>query len=112
MALHRELRDAERLGDLAVALTHRGEPEHLELACGQCARTLPRAFALVQAVERLDHQRRQVAGQRLLLTLGARIPAAVAAAKAVADEDVASFAPGLALASARHETQYTRLFRS
>ena len=54
----------------------------------------------------------QVAGQRLLLTLGARIPAALAAAKAVADEDVASFAPGLALASARHETQYTRLFRS
>jgi urease accessory protein len=54
----------------------------------------------------------QVAGQRLLLTLGARIPAAVAVAKAVADDDVASFAPGLALASARHETQYTRLFRS
>jgi urease accessory protein UreF len=25
---------------------------------------------------------------------------------------VTSFAPGLALASARHETQYTRLFRS
>jgi urease accessory protein len=54
----------------------------------------------------------QVAGQRLLLTLGARIPAVVAIAKAVADNDVASFAPGVALASARHETQYTRLFRS
>ena len=54
----------------------------------------------------------QVAGQRLLLALGARMPAAVAVAKAVADDDVASFAPGLALASARHETQYTRLFRS
>jgi urease accessory protein len=54
----------------------------------------------------------QVAGQRLLLELGARIPAAVAMAKSVADDDVASFAPGVALASARHETQYTRLFRS
>ena len=54
----------------------------------------------------------QVAGQRLLLSLGERIPAALAVAKAVADDDVASFAPGLAQASARHETQYTRLFRS
>jgi urease accessory protein len=54
----------------------------------------------------------QVAGQRLLLTLGERIPAALVVAKAVADDDVASFAPGLAQASARHETQYTRLFRS
>jgi urease accessory protein len=52
------------------------------------------------------------AGQRLLVELGARIPAAVALARSIADEDVSSFAPGLALASSRHETQYTRLFRS
>jgi len=52
------------------------------------------------------------AGQRLLVRLGARIPAAVALAQSIADEDVCSFAPGLALASSRHETQYTRLFRS
>jgi urease accessory protein len=54
----------------------------------------------------------QVAGQRLLTTLGARIPALVASAMALADDEVSTFAPGLALASARHETQYTRLFRS
>lgn len=54
----------------------------------------------------------QVAGQRLLVSLGARVPAAVATARAIADEAVSSFAPGLALASCRHETQYTRLFRS
>ncbi|MDQ6916895.1 MAG: urease accessory protein UreF [Pseudomonadota bacterium] len=54
----------------------------------------------------------QAAGQRLLKTLGGRIPAAVTLARATLDEDVTSFAPGLALASARHETQYTRLFRS
>ena len=54
----------------------------------------------------------QVAGQRLLLTLGGRIPAALAVTRSIADDDVASFAPGLAQASARHETQYTRLFRS
>jgi urease accessory protein len=52
------------------------------------------------------------AGQRLLVQLGARIPAAVALARSIADEDVSSFAPGLALASSLHETQYTRLFRS
>ena len=52
------------------------------------------------------------AGQRLLVQLGARIPAAVAMAQSIADEDVSSFAPGLALASSLHETQYTRLFRS
>ncbi|HTP99003.1 MAG TPA: urease accessory protein UreF [Casimicrobiaceae bacterium] len=54
----------------------------------------------------------QVAGQKILLALGDCIPGAVACAQAIPDEDVASFAPGLALASAHHETQYTRLFRS
>ncbi len=54
----------------------------------------------------------QVAGQRLLKALGEGIPGVVAAARATLDDDVTSFAPGLALASAHHETQYTRLFRS
>ena len=54
----------------------------------------------------------QVAGQRLLHALAARIPDIVAHAHDVADDDVVSFAPGLAFASARHETQYSRLFRS
>jgi urease accessory protein len=54
----------------------------------------------------------QVAGQRMLLALGESISRLVDAAASMADEDVASFAPGLAFASARHETQYTRLFRS
>ena len=54
----------------------------------------------------------QVAGQRLLLALGERIPAIVTAARATADDEITSFAPGLALACSRHETQYTRLFRS
>ncbi len=54
----------------------------------------------------------QTDGQRLLASLGGRIPEAVAHALAVPDEDLANFAPGLALLSARHETQYSRLFRS
>ena len=54
----------------------------------------------------------QVAGQRLLKNLGEHIPGVAAGARAILDDDVTSFAPGLALASARHENQYTRLFRS
>lgn len=54
----------------------------------------------------------QVAGQRLLLRLGTRIPRVVAAAAQLSDDDISTFAPGLALASSRHETLYTRLFRS
>jgi urease accessory protein len=54
----------------------------------------------------------QVSGQRLLLGLGARIPQALVIARSIADEEMCTFAPGLALASSRHEIQYTRLFRS
>jgi len=54
----------------------------------------------------------QVAGQRLLASLGGTIPAIVDTAMTLADDELSTFAPGFALASARHETQYTRLFRS
>jgi urease accessory protein len=54
----------------------------------------------------------QTDGQRLLLELGSRIEAVVATAFAMRDEDMANFAPGLAILSARHERQYSRLFRS
>jgi urease accessory protein len=54
----------------------------------------------------------QVAGQRMLTALAATIPAVVTTAAALADDDITTFAPGFALACARHETQYTRLFRS
>nr|WP_211163300.1 urease accessory protein UreF [Aromatoleum diolicum] len=54
----------------------------------------------------------QSAGQRLLATLGARIPALAAQAADLPEAAWSNFTPGLALASSRHETQYTRLFRS
>ena len=54
----------------------------------------------------------QVSGQRLLKRLGVRVQTAAAIAMTIDDDDVTAFAPGLALASSRHETQYTRLFRS
>lgn len=54
----------------------------------------------------------QTDGQRMLLDLAGSIPAIAARARAMADDDLANFAPGLAMLSARHETQYSRIFRS
>ena len=54
----------------------------------------------------------QTDGQRMLLSLGNRIEELVKAAMRMKDDEIGNFAPGLALLSARHETQYSRLFRS
>jgi urease accessory protein len=54
----------------------------------------------------------QNAGQRLLAAAGAAIPAIVKRALALPDQEIGSAAPGQAIASARHETLYSRLFRS
>jgi urease accessory protein len=54
----------------------------------------------------------QNAGQRLLDALAAELPAAVDAALAIDDDHRQAFAPMLAIVSAQHETQYSRLFRS
>jgi urease accessory protein len=55
----------------------------------------------------------QAAAQRMLSALAARIPEAVEQALACADDSQRqAFAPMLAILSARHETQYSRLFRS
>ena len=54
----------------------------------------------------------QTDGQRMLGRLGSRLPEIAAEALAAEDDALANFAPGLAIASSRHETQYSRLFRS
>ncbi len=54
----------------------------------------------------------QTDGQRILLALGGLLPSLADKASALEDQEIGSFAPGLALASSRHETQYSRLFRS
>jgi urease accessory protein len=54
----------------------------------------------------------QTEGQRLLAALGARLDTLAGQALLLADDEIANFAPRLALLSARHETQYSRLFRS
>ena len=54
----------------------------------------------------------QLSGQRMLAALSAEIPVAVEHALSIPDNQQQSFTPRLAILSARHETQYSRLFRS
>ena len=54
----------------------------------------------------------QMAGQRILRDLAEPLTLAVEKGLTISDGDIGSSAPALAYASARHETQYTRLFRS
>ena len=54
----------------------------------------------------------QTAGQRILARLSQAIPAAVQTAIDLPDDERQAFSPMLAILSAQHETQYSRLFRS
>lgn len=55
----------------------------------------------------------QTAGQRILGAAIKVIPTAVVRGiDVLADDDIGAGAPGVGLAAARHETQYSRLFRS
>lgn len=54
----------------------------------------------------------QTAGQRLLHGLGSRINAVLRRSLQMDDESLSNLAPAFAIASCRHETQYSRLFRS
>jgi urease accessory protein len=54
----------------------------------------------------------QTAGQRLLERAMPVVERCVPRALAIEDDEIGNFAPGLALLSAQHEVQYSRLFRS
>lgn len=54
----------------------------------------------------------QSSGQRMLAALARAIPEAVRTACALTDDTRQAFSPMLAILSSRHETQYSRLFRS
>ena len=54
----------------------------------------------------------QSAGQRILSALAARIPAAVDHAVPLPEDGRQAFSPMLAILSAQHEVQYSRIFRS
>ena len=123
-SLRKLLTDLDLLPPFALAAAHRCEPLTLPAAFALAAHSLAiPAHAAITAYlwSWLENQvlaamktvpLGQVAGQKLLLELGAIIPDVVAAARELDDDAIASFAPGFVLASVRHETQYTRLFRS
>ena len=54
----------------------------------------------------------QSAGQRILARLSLEIPRAADRAMALMDSERQAFSPMLAILSAQHETQYSRIFRS
>ncbi len=54
----------------------------------------------------------QTNGQKILLRLGGQLPATATRIASISDDALGNFTPGLALLSSRHETQYSRLFRS
>ena len=54
----------------------------------------------------------QTAGQRLLSALGPQLVECAVRAAHISDDELSNMAPGFALLSAQHETQYSRLFRS
>lgn len=54
----------------------------------------------------------QSSGQRILRQLALEIPVAVDNALALGEDERQAFSPMLAILSAQHETQYSRLFRS
>jgi urease accessory protein len=54
----------------------------------------------------------QVSGQRMLVKLIELLPEIADRALGMPEDSLSNFSPALAIASSRHETQYTRLFRS
>lgn len=54
----------------------------------------------------------QTAGQQLLFKLADSMPQIIQQAQTIRDDDLGASPMALAIASSRHETQYTRLFRS
>ncbi|OWQ88204.1 urease accessory protein UreF [Roseateles terrae] len=108
----------------ATLATHAPSPPHYILVMALALSTIdvPLAQALqAQAFGWAENQVQaalkavplgQTAGQRVLTRLAADIPQAVATALATPPTQRQLFAPMLSILSARHETQYSRLFRS
>jgi urease accessory protein len=84
---------------------------------GASARQITLTFAFAWAENMMQSAIKAVplgqsAGQRILQRLAREIPAAVDHALTLTDADRQAFTPMLAILSAQHETQYSRLFRS
>ena len=115
-------RQTEQMGrSLIEWLTTRHAGDAAALAQVQALAALdasyPLAFALAAHLTGAEARAKAVplgqsAGQRILAQLTAHIPAAVDHALALPDQARQAFSPMLAILSARHEHQYSRLFRS
>jgi urease accessory protein len=120
---------AQSLGEPGEGVWQRLQSAHLQppsypvaMACAAAASGAPLAdslagFAFGWAENMVQAAIKSVplgqsAGQRMLARLVHEIPDAVAQAQSLGDDDRQAFTPLLALLSARHETQYSRLFRS
>lgn len=106
--------------DRAAAVGHLTYPVAFALAAstsGAGVRPIVLAFAFGWAENMMQAAIKSVplgqsAGQRILARLAQEIPAAVDHAMALGDDERQAFSPMLAILSARHEHQYSRLFRS
>jgi urease accessory protein len=110
----------DRLGTLAALRPAPGWPLAYALAtvlAGAERRDAALAFAFGWAENMVQAAMKavplgQAAAQRMLARLADAIPAAVEQALALPDDQRQAYAPMLAILSAQHETQYSRLFRS
>jgi urease accessory protein len=91
----------------ALAAVHWGIPRH-DCLLGYAWSWLENQVAAAIKLVPLG----QTDGQRVQMNMAARLPAIVERALVLDDEDLGAGSPALAIASSRHETQYTRLFRS
>ncbi|MBL8389669.1 MAG: urease accessory protein UreF [Hydrogenophaga sp.] len=120
---------AQSLGDLGGGVLQRLQAADLQppaypvaMACAAAASGAPLAdslagFAFGWAENMVQAAIKSVplgqsAGQRMLAQLVRDIPAAVHHAQSLGDDERQAFTPMLAILSARHEAQYSRLFRS
>lgn len=117
---NQDVADGERLAHLAALAPSPTWPVAFALATARANATAAQALHaslfgwaenMVQAALKAVPLG-QLAGQRILQALVARMPPLVEQALALGDDDLQSFSPMLGIASARHETQYSRLFRS
>jgi len=112
--------DEERLPSLAALAPAPTWPVAFGLAAAQTGappRECLLAFAFGWAENMVQAALKAVplgqnAGQRILARLAESIPSAIDHAMSLADSERQAFTPMLAILSAQHETQYSRLFRS
>jgi urease accessory protein len=117
------LRNQDAIGDDTLALCNRWVPTYplmFALALSRTGASLEQclqAYAFGWAENMVQAAIKSVplgqnSGQRILTQLAQHIAPAVSHALQVTDDTRQAFSPMLAILSARHETQYSRLFRS